>query len=147
MLSDTFTNRVNAPIDCPLKMSTIVWSKCAHYRESYSCLCKEARDRLRIKGQGREALQAQLQRIKKPLPEKPPGWKMERKTRFYMIMDDKGEVVFRATNMKEGEQYLRLVAHVQFLGEENEKLWALLRDELDDIRESAVDAEADTFTP
>jgi hypothetical protein len=60
-----------------------------------------------------------------------------------MISDEKGDVVFRATNMKEGEQYLKLVAHVKFLKEENEKLWALLRDELDDIRDIVDEAESD----
>ncbi len=133
MLNDTLTNRINAPIDCPLKMSTVVWSKCEHYRSSYGCLCKEARERLRIKGQGKQAFDAQLHRIKQPIPEAPEGWKIERKTRFYMIINAEGEVVHRATNMKEAEDFLKLVAEKQALAAENEKLWALLRDELFDI--------------
>ncbi len=137
MHNDTLTNRINAPIDCPLKMSTVVWSRCEQYRESYGCLCREARERLRIKGQGKEALQTQLQRIKRPVPTQPAGWTVERKTRFYMVLDDQGEVVIRATNQKEADDYLQTVAHLQFLKEENEKLWALLRDELTAIREIA----------
>lgn len=133
MLNDRLTNRINAPIDCPLKMSTIVWSKCEGYRKSYGCLCKEARDRLKIKGEGKEAFQAQLHRIKEDIPDMPEGWKFERKTRFYMVIDDKGEVVHRATNQKEAMDYLRIVAELKVLRAENQKLWALLRDELIDF--------------
>jgi hypothetical protein len=130
MLSEHLTNRINATIECPLKMSTIAWSKCDHYRGDYGCLCKEARDRLRIKGQGLAAFQAQLQRVKRPIPTTPEGWTIDKKTRFYLVMDETGEIVTRATNQKEANNFMQLVAKVQAYEEENRRLWALLRDDL-----------------
>jgi hypothetical protein len=130
MPSVTLTNRINATIECPLKKSTIVWSKCEGYRLDFGCLCKEARDRLKIKCQGVEALQAQMQRIKIPVPDSPDGWRVEKKTRFYLIYNDQEEVVHRATNQKEADQYLGLCAKLVSLEQETEKLWALLRDEV-----------------
>jgi len=129
-VSTLLSNGTNAVIGCPLKKSTIAWVRCEQYRDEYNCLCKEARDRLKIKGQGHEALDAQLRRIKKPAPDCPVGWQVDRKTRFYVIVDDQGEIVHRATNQREAEDYVQLVARVQHLEEENQKLWAILRDEL-----------------
>lgn len=124
------SDRTNAPIDCPLKMSTIAWSKCEEYRSTYHCLCKEARDRLRIKGEGREAFEEKLREIRKPTPEIPDGWKVERMSRFYVIYDDDGELRHRATNQQECDDYLRLVAEVLSLREESRRLWKLLEEEL-----------------
>ncbi len=126
------TDRTNAPIDCPLKMSTIAWSKCEEYRGSYGCLCKEARDRLRIKGEGQEAFEQKLRQIRQPTPEEPPGWKVERMSRFYVIYDDTGELRHRATNQAECDDYLTLVSEVLTMREENRKLWKLLEEELMD---------------
>lgn len=125
-------DRTNAPIDCPLKMSTIAWSKCEEYRSSYKCLCKEARDRLRIKGEGREAFEQKLREIRTPVPEEPEGWKVERMSRFYVIYDDDGELRHRATNQAECDDYLNLVSEVLSLRKENRKLWKLLEEELSD---------------
>lgn len=125
-----FTDRVNSPIDCPLKMSTIAWSRCIEYRKQYKCLCKEARDRLRIKGEGKEAFEQKLKEIKRPVPAKPRGWKVERMSRFYVIYDEDGELRHRATNQAECDDYLQLAAEVKALEEENAKLWALLEEEL-----------------
>ena len=130
MLSEHLTNRINATIECPLKMSTIAWSKCEDYRGDYGCLCKEARDRLKIKGQGLAAFQAQLQRVKRPIPEAPEGWTVDKKTRFYLVMDEQGEIITRATNQKEAHDFLQLVAKVKAYEDENRRLWALLRDDL-----------------
>ena len=130
MLSDHLTNRINATIECPLKMSTIVWSKCEQYRCDHGCLCREARERLRLKGQGLAEFQAKLQSLKRQVPTAPKGWTVEKKTRFYLIMDEEGNVVHRATNQAEAEDYLQLVARVQHLEQENRRLWNLLRDEM-----------------
>jgi hypothetical protein len=130
MLSDHLTNRTNATIECPLKMSTIVWSKCEHYRGDHGCLCREARERLRLKGQGLAEFQAKLQNLKVQVPKAPRGWTVEKKTRFYLIMDEAGNVVHRSTNQAEAEDYLQLVARVQHLEQENRRLWNILRDEM-----------------
>lgn len=124
------SDRTNAPIDCPLKMSTVAWSKCEEYRKSYKCLCKEARDRLRIKGEGREVFEQKLRDIRKPLPAIPEGWKVERMSRFYVIYDSHGELRHRATNQAEADDYLALQSEVIGLAEENRKLWKLLEEEL-----------------
>ena len=124
------SDRTNAPIDCPLKMSTIAWSKCEEYRGEYKCLCKEARDRLKLKGEGREAFEQKLREIRKPAPLVPPGWKVERMSRFYVIYDDTGELRHRATNQVECDDYLGLVSEVLNIREENRRLWKLLEDEL-----------------
>ena len=129
------TDRTNAPIDCPLKMSTIAWSKCEEYRGTYGCLCKEARDRLRIKGEGKEAFEQKLRQIRQPVPEEPAGWKVERMSRFYVIYDDDGELRHRATNQAECDDYLTLVAEVINMREENRKLWKLLEEELIDAED------------
>ncbi len=126
-----FTDRVNAPIDCPLKMSTVAWTRCIEYRKEYKCLCKEARDRLRIKGEGREAFEQKLREIRRPVPNKPRGWKVERMSRFYVIYDSDGELRHRATNQAEADDYLSLAAQVIAMKEENQKLWNLLEIELD----------------
>ena len=125
-------DRINAPIHCHLKMSTIAWAKCEAYRQDYQCLCKEARDRLRIKGDGREAFEQKLRAIRVPAPSVPEGWTVERMSRFYVIHDEDGEVVHRATNQAECDDYLYLAAQVQHLRRENLKLWSLLEDELTD---------------
>lgn len=127
------SDRINAPIRCPLKMSTVAWSKCQEYRGEYKCLCKEARDRFKIKGDGREAFEQKLREIKKPRPRFPHDWKYERMSRFYVIYDSTGELRHRATNKAEAEDYLELVAKVQFMEAENKKLWKLLEDELIDV--------------
>jgi hypothetical protein len=139
MLNDHLTNRINATIECPLKMSTIVWSKCEQYRGAHGCLCHEARDRLKMKGQGVAELQGRLQRLKRAVPTTPQGWGIEKLTRFYIITDAEGNVVHRATNQAEAEDYLQLVSRVKHLEEENRRLWAILRDELveDDQRAQA----------
>lgn len=126
------SDRTNAPIDCPLKMSTIAWSKCEEYRELYGCLCKEARDRLRIKGEGQEAFEQKLRQIRQPVPQEPPGWRVERMSRFYVIYDDDGELRHRATNQAEADDYMTLVSEVLTLRAENRKLWKLLEEELID---------------
>lgn len=126
------SDRTNAPIDCPLKMSTIAWSKCEEYRGPYGCLCKEARDRLRIKGEGQEAFEQKLRQIRQPTPAEPPGWRVERMSRFYVIYDDEGELRHRATNQAECDDYLTLVSEVIALRSENRKLWKLLEEELID---------------
>jgi len=123
-------DRTNAPIDCPLKMSTIAWSKCEEYRSDYKCLCKEARDRLRIKGEGREAFEQKLREIRTPVPDMPAGWSVERMSRFYVIYDEDGELRHRATNQAECDEFLELVATVRHLREENRRLWKLLEEEL-----------------
>ena len=130
MWSEHLTNRINATIDCPLKMSTLAWSKCEMYRGEYGCLCREARERLKIKGQGAAAFQAQLQRIKQPAPESPDGWNVEKGSRFYIVTNEHGEVVTRATNQKEAKLFLSLAARVKAYEDENRRLWALLRDDL-----------------
>jgi hypothetical protein len=130
MWSDNLTNRINATIDCPLKLATIAWSKCEFYRGEYGCLCREARERLRIKGQGTAAYQAQLQRIKQPIAEAPEGWTVVKGSRFYVITDEAGEIVTRATNQKEATLFLSLAARVNGYEMENRRLWALLRDDL-----------------
>ena len=113
-------------------MSTIAWSKCEEYRQSYKCLCKEARDRLRIKGEGRENFEQKLMEIRRPLPKFPEGWKIDRMSRFYVIYDEEGELRHRATNQAEAEDYLNLVSQVKHLQDENKKLWKLLEEELID---------------
>lgn len=113
-------------------MSTIAWSKCEDYRQSYKCLCKEARDRLRIKGEGREMFEQKLMEIRRPRAPIPEGWKFERMSRFYVIYDENGELRHRATNQAEAEDYLNLVSQVQHLTSENKKLWKLLEEELID---------------
>ena len=135
------TDRTNAPIECPLKMSTIAWSKCEEYRGSYGCLCKEARDRLRIKGEGQEAFEQKLRQIRQPTPEEPPGWKVERMSRFYVIYDDDGELRHRATNQAECDDYMTLVSEVITLREENRKLWKLLEEELMDADDPWYDVD------
>lgn len=124
------SDRTNAPIDCPLKMSTIAWSKCEEYREGYKCLCKEARDRLKLKGEGREVFEQKLREIRRPVPAEPVGWKVDRMSRFYVIYDDTGELRHRATNQAECDDYMNLVAEVINLREENRRLWKLLEEEL-----------------
>ncbi len=130
MSSADYHDRTNAPIACPLKKSVIAWARCRDYREEYHCLCKEARDRLRLKGQGREVFEQKLEEIRQSYPEAPPGWTVERMTRFYVILDEKGERVHRTTNRDECDHYLRLAAKAQVLEEENRQLWALLEEEL-----------------
>lgn len=125
-----FGDRVNAPIDCPLKKSTIAWTRCIEYRQQYKCLCKEARDRLRIKGEGKEAFEQKLKEIKRPVPAKPRGWKIDRMSRFYVIYDANGELIHRATNQAEAEDYLALAAKVIGLQDENARLWKLLEEDL-----------------
>lgn len=125
-----FGDRVNAPIDCPLKMSTVAWTRCIEYRQQYKCLCKEARDRLRIKGEGKDAFEQKLKEIKRPIPDKPRGWKIERMSRFYVIYDASGELVHRATNQAEAEDYLALASKVIGLQDENARLWKLLEEDL-----------------
>lgn len=129
-MSLDFVDRVNSPIECPLKMSTIAWSRCVEYRKEYGCLCKEARDRLRIKGEGKEVFEQKLNEIKRPIPVKPRGWKVEKMSRFYVIYDENGELKHRATNQAERDDYLSLAARVRALEEENQKLWDLLENEL-----------------
>lgn len=111
-------------------MSTIAWSKCREYRETYKCLCKEARDRLRLKSEGREVFEQKLREIRQPTPDEPEGWKVERMSRFYVIYDDTGELRHRATNQAECDDYMNLVAEVINLREENRRLWKLLEEEL-----------------
>ena len=125
-----FGDRVNAPIDCPLKMSTIAWTRCIEYRQQYKCLCKEARDRLRIKGEGKEAFEQKLKEIRRPVPDKPRGWRVERMSRFYVIYDADGELRHRATNQAEADDYLALAAKVVGLQDENARLWKLLEEDL-----------------
>lgn len=123
-------DRMNAPIDCPLKMSTIAWSKCKDYRSDFGCLCKEARDRMRIKGEGREAFEQKLREIRRPVPLMPAGWSVERMSRFYVIYDEQQELRHRATNQAECDDFLSLAAQVIHLQEENRKLWELLEEDL-----------------
>ena len=111
-------------------MSTIAWVKCRQYREEYGCLCKEARDRLRLKGGGREVFEGKLREIRKPVPERPAGWTVSKMSRFYVISDEEGELVHRATNQAECEAYMRLAATAEHLATENKALWQLLEDEL-----------------
>ncbi len=125
-----FGDRVNAPIECPLKMSTIAWTRCIEYRQQYKCLCKEARDRLRIKGEGKEAFEQKLKEIQRPVPVKPRGWRVERMSRFYVIYNAEGELKHRATNQAEADDYLALAAQVVGLTEENGRLWKLLEEDL-----------------
>jgi hypothetical protein len=125
-----YHDRTNAPIDCPLKKSSIAWARCKDYRQQHKCLCKEARDRLRLKGEGKEAFEQKLHEIRRPIPAQPAGWSVERQTRFYVITDEHGEVRHRAVNQAECDDYLRLAATVHVLRTENEKLWKLLEDEL-----------------
>lgn len=140
MSSADYQDRVNAPIWCPLKKSEIAWGRCEQYRRLYKCLCKEARDRLRITGEGREAFEEKLRSIRRPIPESPPGWTVERMTRFYVILNEEGERMHRTTNQVECAHYLALAARAQVLEEENRQLWALLEEELvdrDDLWEQA----------
>lgn len=130
MSGDDYPDRANAPIDCPLKKSEIAWAKCQKYRRTYGCLCKEARDRFRIKGEGKEVFEEKLRQIRQPIPEAPPGWSVEKMTRFYVILDENGERVHRATNQEECENYLQLAARVEVLEKEASALWALLEEEL-----------------
>ncbi|TXD38112.1 hypothetical protein FRC98_04230 [Lujinxingia vulgaris] len=125
-----YHDRTNAPIECPLKKSVIAWARCKEYRSEYKCLCKEARDRLRIKGEGKEAFEEKLREIRRPIPDEPQGWSVERQTRFYLIHDEHGELVHRATNQAECAHFLELAARARALEEENERLWALLEEEL-----------------
>ncbi len=127
-----YHDRTNAPIECPLKKSVIAWARCKEYRQSYRCLCKEARDRLRNKGQGKEVFEQKLREIRQSIPDKPPGWTVERMTRFYVIHDEDGERVHRTTNQRECDHYLYMAARAQVLEEENRQLWALLEEELVD---------------
>ncbi|MFU8803522.1 MAG: hypothetical protein ACNA8W_06915 [Bradymonadaceae bacterium] len=127
-----YHDRTNAPIDCPLKKSVIAWARCKEYRQTYKCLCKEARERLRLKGEGQEAFEQKLQEIRKPIPDRPDGWKVEKLTRFYVITDEHGELRHRATNQAECDDYLKLAAMVRALHQENARLWKLLEDELID---------------
>lgn len=122
--------QTDAPLECPLKKSVIAWGRCEQYRAEYGCLCKEARDRLRLKGEGREVYEQKLAAIRQAVPDRPPGWTVERASRFYMIHDANGELVHRATNQDECDDYLRLRALVDVLRHENEALWELLREEL-----------------
>lgn len=132
MSTDDYHDRINAPIWCPLKKSEIAWGRCQQYRKIYQCLCKEARDRLRITGGGREAFEEKLHAIRRPIPTRPPGWTVERMTRFYVILNEEGERMHRTTNQVECEHYLQLAARAQVLEEENRLLWALLEEELID---------------
>lgn len=132
MSSADYHDRTNAPIWCPLKKSEIAWARCEQYRRDYQCLCKEARDRLRLTGRGREAFEEKLYSIRRPIPESPPGWTVERMTRFYVILNEDGERVHRTTNQVECKRYLQLAARAQVLEEENRLLWALLEEELVD---------------
>ena len=130
MSNGDYYDRTNAPIQCPLKKSVIAWARCPQYRRQYGCLCKEARDRLRWKAEGKEVFEQKLHEIRQPFQDSPPGWSVERMTRFYVILDDHGERVHRTTNQEECEHYLRLAARAKALEEENRKLWALLEEEL-----------------
>lgn len=132
MFDDEYQDRGNAPIECPLKKSEIAWGRCEQYRRKYKCLCKETRDRLRLKGDGKEVFEEKLRQIRQPIPEKPPGWTVERMTRFYVIVDENGERVHRTTNQDECEHYLQLAARVKVLERETEQLWKLLEEELID---------------
>lgn len=125
-----YHDRTQAPIDCPLKKSVIAWARCKEYRSDYRCLCHEARARLRLKGEGREVFEQKLNELKRPIPDAPAGWKVERLTRFYVIHDENGELVHRATNQAECDNYLKLAASVRALEEENRALWKLLEGEL-----------------
>lgn len=125
-----FADRINAPIDCPLKMSTIAWARCIEYRTQHKCLCKEARDRLRTKGEGKDVFEEKLRQIRRPIPVQPKGWKVDRMSRFYVIYDEKGELRHRATNQAEADDYLSMAAKVIALGEENARLWKLLEEDL-----------------
>lgn len=151
-MSTTISDRVNAPIDCPLKMSTIAWTRCIEYRQEYKCLCKEARDRLRTKGEGKEAFEEKLRQIRRPTPAKPKGWTVDRMSRFYVIYDEKGELRHRATNQAEADDYLGLAAKVLALQEENARLWKLLEEDLTraedpwaDVTKMLGDDDADSY--
>lgn len=130
MAASDYHDRTNAPIDCPLKKSAIAWQRCHEYRQAHKCLCKEARERLRIKGEGKEVFEQKLREIRQPIPSAPVGWRWEKLTRFYMIYNAQGELVHRAANQAECEDYIRLVAMVETLREENHQLWRLLEGEL-----------------
>lgn len=130
MIDDDYPDRANAPIECPRKRSQIAWGRCRQYRKTDGCLCKEARDRLRLKGEGREVFEEKLRQIRQPIPAMPPGWTVKSMTRFYVIHDEHGERVHRATNQEECEQYLALAARVRVLEQEASALWALLEEEL-----------------
>lgn len=127
-----YHDRTNAPIDCPLKKSVIAWARCKEYRQQHKCLCKEARERLRLKGDGQEAFEQKLHEIRRPIPDQPAGWSVERLTRFYVITDEYGEVRHRAVNQAECDDYLRMASTVRALHAENDKLWKLLESELVD---------------
>ncbi|MBA2663700.1 MAG: hypothetical protein H0U74_15535 [Bradymonadaceae bacterium] len=128
-----YQDRTNAPIDCPLKKSMIAWARCKEYRKTYKCLCKEARERLRLKGEGQEVFEQKLQEIRKPAADRPEGWSVDRLTRFYVIHNEHGELIHRATNQAECDDYLKLAAMVKNLEDENRLLWKLLEGELVEV--------------
>ena len=130
MNNNDFQDRTNAPIHCALKNSVIAWARCVEYRKTHKCLCPEALARVRLKDDGREVFQQILDNIKVPFPDRPPGWTVQRGARFYVIHDDANQVVHRATNQSECENYLQLAATALSLQQENDQLWKLLKNEL-----------------
>lgn len=130
MDNNDFHDRSNAPIQCPLKTSVIAWARCVEYRKNHKCLCPEALARVRLKDEGSEVFEQILNAIKVPFPKRPAGWTVEKGTRFYVIHDDTNQVVHRATNQTECENYLQLAATAQSLQQENEQLWKLLKNQL-----------------
>ncbi len=130
MNSNDFQDRTNAPIQCPLKNSVIAWARCVEYRKIHKCLCPEALERVRLKGEGREVFEQKLGEIKIEFPQRPAGWTVQRGARFYVIHDETNHVIHRATNQTECENYLLLAATAQSLQKENDQLWKLLKNEL-----------------
>lgn len=130
MNNNDFQDRTNAPIYCALKNSVIAWARCEDYRKTHKCLCPEALERIRLKGTGREVFNQKLSEIKVSCPDRPPGWTVERGARFYVIHDHNNQVVHRATNQAECDDYLQLAATALTLQTENTLLWKLLENEL-----------------
>lgn len=123
-------NRTNAPIKCSLKKSDIIWAKCSEARKTHHCLCFEARERLRYTFGGLIELRVQLRRTRQPFGDLPEGWEVKRNTRFSLVYNEKGEVVHRASSVKGGDNFAKLMAEVAALRTENGKLWKLLRDQI-----------------
>lgn len=129
------SNQTTAPIECPLKKSTIIWAKCVENRKTHHCLCKEARARLKPTEKGDIEFRVQLKRLLVKPKDKPDGWEIRKNTRFANVYDEKGECVHRGSAQKYSEDYVQLVAEVQALREENRRLLGLLRDELVGVEE------------
>jgi len=124
------SNQTTAPIECPMKKSTIIWARCVEARRTHHCLCKEARARLRHTEQGEIEFRVQLRRILEKRKDIPDGWEIRKNTRFANVFDENGECVHIGSHTRYSEDYVRLVAEVRALREENRKLLGLMRDEL-----------------